>query len=183
MEVKLLNILAEKHKDWINMAKSFGLSNEDANEIVQQMYLRINDYVDDVDKILYNETEVNTFYVYVTMRNLYLSSTYKMKDRFVLWDNKKFSSLDTLIDDSNEITEEKIQLDNLITHIESEVDKWYWYDKKIFNIHIWDGMSMRKIARETKISLSSIFNTLSNSKSKIRRKTKKYYEKYRQSRD
>jgi len=38
------------------MAKSFGLSYDDANEIVQQMYVRVTDYVDDVNKILYNET-------------------------------------------------------------------------------------------------------------------------------
>ena len=51
------------------MAKSFGVSPEDANELVQQMYIRITDYVSNPKKILYNEIEVNTYYVYVTLRN------------------------------------------------------------------------------------------------------------------
>lgn len=163
------------------MAKSFKLSDDDANEIVQQMYLRISDYVEDVEKILYNEDEVNTFYVYVTMRNLYLSNHHKIKSRFVCWENIKFAELDHLIDTSGKIKDQKIEFDSLIDKIESEVDKWYWYDKRVFNIHFTDGMSMRKIAKETKISLSSIFNTLSNSKTKIRKKTIKHYEKYKKS--
>tara|TARA_E500000305_G_C3929330_1_gene191999 strand:- start:128 stop:679 length:552 start_codon:yes stop_codon:yes gene_type:complete len=181
LERRVIDILADKHQDWINMAKSFKLSDDDANEIVQQMYLRITDYVDDPEKILYNEEEVNTFYVYVTMRNLYLSNHHKIKSRFICWENIKFAELDHLIDTSGKIKDQKIEFDSLIDRIESEVDKWYWYDKKVFNIHFNDGMSMRKIAKETRISLSSIFNTLSNSKAKIRNKTEKHYEKYKKS--
>ena len=40
-------------------------------------------------------------------------------------------------------------------------------------------MSMRDISKETKISLSSIFNTLTNAKEKIRKKTKEEYKKYK----
>ena len=70
MEKRLIDILAEKHNDWVNMAKSFGISKEDANELVQQMYIRITDYVVDVKRILFNESEINTYYNYVTLRNL-----------------------------------------------------------------------------------------------------------------
>ena len=38
---EILDILSQKHQDWFNMAKSFGLSDDDANEIVQEMYVRI----------------------------------------------------------------------------------------------------------------------------------------------
>ena len=55
------------------MAKSFGCNDEDAHELVQEMYIRITKYVEDKDKIMYNQKEVNTYYVYVTLRNLYLS--------------------------------------------------------------------------------------------------------------
>ena len=161
------------------MAKSFGLSTDDENEIVQQMYVRLIDYVDNPKKIMYNDKEVNTFYVYVTLRNLYLSGFYKM-NKAVLWDPLEFSKLEHLIDNSSKTYEEKFEFDKLINKIESEVDKWYWYDKRIFNIHFNDGMSMRKIAKETKISLSSIFNTLSNSKDKIKKKNNKDYEDYKE---
>ena len=59
MNCEILDILSNKHQDWFNMAKSFGLSNDDANEIVQEMYIRIYDYTKDIKKIMYNKTEVN----------------------------------------------------------------------------------------------------------------------------
>ena len=53
------------------MCKSFGASDDLAQELVQEMYVRLYKYVDDAEKIMYNETEVNTFFVYVTLRNMY----------------------------------------------------------------------------------------------------------------
>jgi DNA-directed RNA polymerase specialized sigma24 family protein len=70
----VIDLVAEKHDDWIHMARSFGCSEDDANELVQEMYLRIHRYVESPEKIMYNETEVNTFYIYVTLRNLFLSN-------------------------------------------------------------------------------------------------------------
>ena len=54
VDCKILVILAQKHQDWFNMAKSFGLTNDEANEIVQEMYIRIYDYTKDIKKIMYN---------------------------------------------------------------------------------------------------------------------------------
>jgi len=39
MSSKILDILAKRHNEWLNMAKSFKLSNSDANELVQDMYM------------------------------------------------------------------------------------------------------------------------------------------------
>lgn len=177
MAIRVIDILADKHNDWIAMAKSFGVSDDDANELVQQMYIRITDYVEDPKKILYNETEVNTYYVYVTLRNLFLSST-KYKSKSILMDfegMRKF--LESVPDDNN--FDEKLKFEEVITKVEKIVEDWYWYDKKIFNIHFYEEMSMRKIARDTKISLSSIFNTLSNGKAKIKEGAIEKYEEYR----
>ena len=43
MEEEIINILAVKQQDWFYMAKSFGVSDEDANELVQQMYMVITE--------------------------------------------------------------------------------------------------------------------------------------------
>lgn len=175
MEIRVIDILAKKHKDWVNMAKSFGLSDDDANEIVQQMYLRITNYVTDPNKIIYKGEEVNTFYVYVTLRNIYLSNGYKPNKRLVYIED---ISRDLEIEDETVNVRQKELFDEVIDAVDDIVDSWYWYDKKIFNIHFYEQMSMRKIAKETKISLSSIFNTLSNGKAKIKQEVIKKYEEY-----
>lgn len=85
--------------------------------------------------------------------------------------------LESVPDDNN--FDEKLKFEEVITKVEKIVEDWYWYDKKIFNIHFYEEMSMRKIARDTKISLSSIFNTLSNGKAKIKEGAIEKYEEYR----
>jgi len=159
--VRIIDLLAEKDADWINMAKSFGVSDEDARELVQEMYLRLHRYVDEPEKIMYNETEVNTFYVYVTLRNIYLTGLKKIPLYGYLDDNvlKAYEELNI---------EKEVAFDKILSRIRSEVDEWYWYDKKLWQIHFDKQKSMRSISNETTISLSSIFNTLKRCKNTIR---------------
>lgn len=181
--VELIDRLAEKHEAWVHMAMSFGVTEESANEIVQEMYIRVTKYVDDPERIMYNEKELNNYYIYVTMRNLFLSNFHKGKKRnhYSTEDiNDELINFSNVSDVSDEYED---SFDALINKIEDVVDSWYWYDKKLWNIHFKNKMSMRRISRETRISLSSIFNTLSNGKKKIRENSKEEYEKYKQSKD
>tara|TARA_R110002167_G_scaffold286811_5_gene491748 strand:- start:139 stop:714 length:576 start_codon:yes stop_codon:yes gene_type:complete len=190
MSVEILNILSKRHKEWIKMAKSFNLSDNDANEIVQEMYLRLYNYTKSIDKIMYNKEEVNTFYIYITLRNLFYSkfTNYgKPKNKKMILfsdiDEDKFNSLiNQMVDDNQEYDDnikKKINLEQLCDKIDSVIEDWYWYDKKLTKLYFNTKMSMRDISKETKISLSSIFNTLTNAKEKIRNETKEEYKKYK----
>ena len=182
MESRLIDRLAIRHDDWIHMALSFGCTKEEANELVQEMYIRVTKYVDDPNRIMYNEKELNNYYIYVTLRNLYLSNIHKpMKsNHFSIYSVRPSDRITMDIDDECNQRYES-SFDKLISKIESLVDSWYWYDKKLWNIHFKNEMSMRRISKETRISLSSIFNTLSNGKNKVREQTKKEYEEYKES--
>jgi DNA-directed RNA polymerase specialized sigma24 family protein len=190
--MRVIDLLATKHNDWIRMAKSFKITEDQANELVQEMYLRINNYVKDAKKIMYNDKEINTFYVYITLRNIYYSNFYNtgknIKNRKIIYfseivdkdDSRKLAKY--MIEDPEEVQnniDKKIKLDNLIDKIEDEINSWYWYDKKMTKLYMNTKMSMRDISKETKISLSSIFNTLTNAKEKIRKVADKEYKKYK----
>jgi len=188
---EILDILSKKHQDWYNMAKSFGLSDDDANEIVQEMYIRLYDYTKNIKKIMYNENEVNTFYIYITLRNLYYSNfakygkSIKVKKIFLFTemdDNSIKKIYNNYYEDYElhmQSVNKKKNLDKLHEKIEQTIDGWYWYDKKLTKLYFDSGMSMRDLSKETKISLSSIFNTLTNAKEKIRQNTKKEYKRYK----
>ena len=49
--MRVIDLLAQKNDDWIRMAKSFKITDDQANEIVQEMYLRMYDYTKDVKKL------------------------------------------------------------------------------------------------------------------------------------
>ena len=51
--MKLLELLATKHKDWVKMVKSFGCPEAIAEDFVQEMYLRLDRYSIDPEKIMY----------------------------------------------------------------------------------------------------------------------------------
>ena len=188
MSSNILNILSKRHTEWLNMAKSFKLDNNDANELVQNMYLRMHDYTKDVKRIMYNENEINTFYIYITLRNLYYSkfTNYKKKNKTVLFsdidkENFKYiiNKMSYDIDDFEDNYKKKVNLEALCNKIDSVIEDWYWYDKKLTKLYLNTDMSMRDISKETKISLSSIFNTLTNAKEKIRKESKEEYKKYK----
>ena len=70
----ILELLSQRHEEWLKMARSFGTDTHEAEDLVQEMYLRMYKYIDNPERIMYNETEVNTYFVFVVLRNLFFSS-------------------------------------------------------------------------------------------------------------
>lgn len=187
MKTNILDILATKHNDWIKMASSFKLNKNDANELVQEMYIRMYDYTKDINRIMYKENEINTFYIYITLKNLYYTNytNYGKRKKITLFTdieeqyNYGINNIANNDEDTNTDYDKKVKLEDLCNKIDGIIDKWYWYDKKLTKLYFNTRMSMRDISKETKISLSSIFNTLTNAKEKIRKETKEEYKKYK----
>ena len=157
------------------MARSFGADQELAQDIVQEMYVRLYKYVEDAEKIMYNKKEVNTFFVYVTLRNMY-TSLMKAKSRFEFVDVSTLE--DELVFEEANI-EAETELQTLYEEIWETADDWHWYDKKIFHLYHNTDMSIRTLADETKISARSIFNTLKNARERIQEECNDSYQAWR----
>jgi DNA-directed RNA polymerase specialized sigma24 family protein len=173
--LELLSLLAKRQTDWIRMCKSFGASDDLAQELVQEMYVRLYKYVSDAEKIMYNETEVNTFFVYVTLRNMY-GNLMRARSKFEFVDIDILE--DYIFEDTNEDAE--MQLIALYDKVWSTQDDWHWYDKKIFALYHNTDMSIRTLAGETKISARSIFNTLKNARERIQEDCEDSYKAYKE---
>jgi hypothetical protein len=59
----MLELLAKNHKIWLRMVKGFGADYDTAQDIVQSFYLRMHKYVKDEERIMYNDEEVNRFFL------------------------------------------------------------------------------------------------------------------------
>lgn len=158
------------------MARSFGADQELAQDIVQEMYVRLYKYVDQAEKIMYNETEVNTFFVYVTLRNMY-TTLMRAKARFEFIDVSTLED-ELIFEEANE--EAEIQMLSLYEEIWETTDDWHWYDKKIFHLYHNTDMSIRTLADETKISARSIFNTLKNARERIQTDCNETYQAWQE---
>ena len=74
-----MELLFQKNNDWIEICKSFGLDEETAKDLTQEMYIKIqlkieNDKLD----ISYND-EINYYYIFKTLRSMFIDLYRKKK--------------------------------------------------------------------------------------------------------
>lgn len=170
MDNKWLNQVAQHHKEWIKIINSFG-EYDYAEDIVQETYIALYKYAD-ATKIIDASGNVRKGYVFFTLKSLYFQFyNKKMKVNKVSIDEQF-----TLFDDSN--LEEHEAYNNICLLVDEEIKNWHWYDEKLFKLYRDSDMSMRDIAKETNISLISIFNSIKNYKEILNTKFSKDYQDY-----
>ena len=135
-------------------------------------------YIDDPERIMYGE-EVNTYFVYITLRNMY-NTIKKIQSRVEFVDLQEVED-ELIFEDVN--YENFESFDDLIEKIWEDVEDWHWYDKKMFQLYHNSPMSIRTIADETKISARSIFNTLKNGRERIQEICEEEYKTWKTSQE
>ena len=165
------------------MGLSMGIHNHMVEDFVQEMYLRLNKYIKDPLKIMYNEKEVNKFYVYITIKNLY-NDYLKERSKHHMVRLDDIDVIYEIIEPTPEsqrkadIAKQKAE-EKLIDMIKEEVDGWdNWYDQKLFKVYYETDISMRKLAKDTNISVTSIFNSCKNYKQILNTKFAEDFQDY-----
>ena len=184
----MLELVSEYHKEWIKIATSFLGNKEDAEDLVHDMYLRVY-RLKTFDQIKWNG-KVNKYYIYITLRNLALG----------VLKNRRYNLELTDYEQQDEYTPADKALDILILNLHKEIDTWNNYDRHLFELYMYSGLSLRDISsgsdkelriignntelckasvkRGTKISVSSIFHTIKKCKQKLKEKFGEDFEDY-----
>jgi DNA-directed RNA polymerase specialized sigma24 family protein len=173
----MLEKLAENHKIWVRMVRGFGADRDLAQDIVQSMYLRLHKYIEDKDRIMYNDDEVNRFFVYVTLKNMYL--TYMSSQNRYQW--YEIREDDVIDEDLNEFVFDEVMdtaFDRLISKINDEMNTWHKYDRILSEKYLKSDYSLRDIATGSGISLTSIFNSMRENKRILKEKFQEDYEDF-----
>ena len=162
--MKLLDIAytTERHKDWVQMATNLGAGHY-AEDIVQEMYIKLSQIKNPerlIDKK--NPNQIVGFYVYTIIRSL-IVDLQRIQKRTQMVSIESIRALKASDVDMEFETEFTKKLDA----VEQAKDQMNWYDLKLFELYHNEGLSIRKLSKETRISASSIFNTLRNAKSEI----------------
>jgi len=144
-----LQLIAEKHEDWIRIVESFGCNSDTAEDLVQEMYIKINAILLRGVDIMYNETEINHFYIFRTLRTMFLDLIRK---------EKKVSLVEFDTFSHNFKTEDLVNFQAVYNTFLHNLDEMHWYDKKVFE-YIEAGESIAGLSEKTKISYYSLYNT------------------------
>lgn len=177
---RLLDILAEGHNTWMELAQSIGCGERSA-DVVQDMYIRMYKYEDRAQEFI-DDGKLTGCNIYLVLRSVWIDMIRNDKEA-TLYDD---CVLDEQIPDEdagllqginakigklqmNEQFIEDISDEDIRFAVYEEMAKWHWYDKALFDLYMGSDMTMRDIAKATGISLTSIYNTLKNGKEKIKK--------------
>ena len=150
-------LVAKKHKEWIKIVISFGCDKEIAEDIVQEMYIKIQLKLEKGLDIMYGK-EINYYYIFKTLKSLFYDLKRKGKNITIV----------NIEDNINEFnTEMDINYDSEYEKITDSLSEMYWYNRKVFEI-INGGEKIAELSRKSGIPYYSLYNTYNKVKSKLK---------------
>ena len=161
----MLEFLATKHNDWVRIAKSFTQNYEDAQDLVQDSYLRLYRLGKTKEQVSYGN-EPNRYFMWTVLYNLH-------KDN--VRHNNSFKAIQTYPllehDDAiaDEYTDDKHQsFEIIMDKVTDLVTGWDINSKQLFELYYMQGQSLRQIAEGTGIGLSWIHNAVKDIRQRLR---------------
>jgi len=143
----VLTKIFKKHKIWIDIVCSFGCNKNTAEDIVQEMYLKIQKNINNGLNIDYGD-DYNYFYIFKTLKSMFLDL--KRKESKVVIFN--------IEDRPSYFNDYDVNYDFAYEKVKKELSKLYWYDRKVYSL--LDGNeSVAKLSRKTNIPYHSLYNT------------------------
>jgi len=152
-----------KNKDWVRICMSFGCNKTTAEDLTQEMYLKLATLLQNNQSldIYYDESQINHFYIYRILRSLFIDLC--RKEAKITKVNIEY--LEKFVEE--EEIEEYKDIEGKMKELDSVLDKIYWYDKKVFDL-ISGGMSIAELSKNSGISYYSLYNTYKNVKNLIK---------------
>ncbi|NRA78777.1 MAG: hypothetical protein HRU18_11255 [Pseudoalteromonas sp.] len=160
----MLEKLSQSHDLWLRMVVNMGCQKQDAEDIVQEMYINLDKSIKDPSKIMYGD-EINRYFVYVCLRNLFISGKRLSSKRkiYPIIDSDAFVEIE-----SNDAEMESAFFHYMIDKVQDEVTSWSKFDRELFYLHFVNGESQRSIARKSELSLNKVSNHCRYYKKRLR---------------
>jgi len=160
MSQKVMILVAKKHNTWVDIVSTFGCTRTIAEDITQEMYIKIQIQVEKGLDITY-EDDINYYYIFKTLKSLFLDL--KRKQKGIIMVNINDDYVKNL---SKAIATEDVNFDSAYEDIEEELSKMYWWNRKVFEI-VNEGESIAEFSRKSKISYTILYNAYRKVKKKL----------------
>ena len=154
--MSVLQEICNRHSKWVRMAQKFDYDN--AEDLVQEMYLKIYNL---------NPTEVNEFYIYRTIKSIFIDDYKKKKILTAPLNGKEAYNIE---DDYNEDADFQISEIPLTCTELLVVQKLYGYTTEnadTLQITIHKGKSLLSISKEVNLPYKRLYTALLTAKKKI----------------
>jgi len=169
---QIVELVYQNHSKWLTqVAFNFTQDKEASDDLVQELYLYLLE-MKDIGKNRYNG-KVNLFYLYKILKSKFLNNIKQNNKLNLLPVEEDYLEIEAE-DYSLEKDEEFEKMLEVTYHLlETEV---HWYDQKLLTTYINEKHSIASLHKATGISKSSIWTSLTKTKTFIKEsyKTKSY---------
>ena len=168
--------LAKYYPKLLKLAEKITKGNKvDALDLVQDLYVIILEYDQEkIKKIVENGHLV--FWSARVLMNQYVRTNSAFKTKYYTklrtenYDVKNFQYFDSI--------EELVEFENKLQFVKDKMNNLHEYDKLLFEIYFSSGKSIRKLAKDTGISTTSIYTTLKNVKQYLKDEVESEYKEF-----
>ena len=153
-------LIAKKHETWVDIVTTFGCSKTLAEDITQEMYIKIQLQVEKGLDIMYKE-EINYYYIFKTLKSLFLDFNRRSKLVNIVSFDNNLEKIPT------NYVEQEVDFLQSYKIIEKELSQMYWYDRKVFEI-VNGGTSIAELSRKSNIKYYALYFTYTKVKKKLK---------------
>ena len=153
-------LVAKKHDTWVDIVSTFGCTRTVAEDITQEMYIKIQLQVEKGLDITYQD-DINYYYIFKTLKTLFLDLKRKQKGIIIVNINDEYVK-----NLGKAIATEDVNFDSAYQDVEEELSKMYWWNRKVFEI-VNEGESIAEFSRKSKISYTILYNAYKKVKKKL----------------
>ena len=163
MTKEKLILIAKKHDTWVEIVQTFGCTKRIAEDITQEMYIKIHFLLEKGNAdVMYND-EINYYYIFKTLKTLYIDLIRKGKNIQVI-------SIDDYIQeygDTNYVYKD-VNYTETYSKVTDELKKMHWYDRRVFEI-INGGEKIAEFSRKSNIGYYALYFTYKKVKKKLKK--------------
>lgn len=148
----ILEILSRDDKKWHDMVRNMGCAEHMVDDVVQEMYIKMHTFKNP-ERIMYNESQVNHFYIYLTLRSVFVDM---IKDEKIYAPEE---DMEPLVTDNGMCVDEDAAWQRMYEMVRDGINEFGPYGAKLCFSYFKTDKSLREMAEESGISLTSLFNS------------------------
>lgn len=135
---------------------------EEAEDLLQDVLLKI------IEKQI-PEEKLTDEYIFISLKHTWLNKQRKENNKPFIDVEEVYEQEDTTPEDLSVLIKKEEVIQDKLDAISSIYKSLPIFDKQLFFIHFMEGISQRRISRETDIGMTTINNKINNIKDRIKR--------------
>lgn len=172
----MLAKVAEYHNIWIAMLLNMGCRVDNAEDLVQEMYIKLDRLIKSGTDISYGDNDINRAYVYRTLWSLFIDGKRKKKIQMV-------ELVENMVEGEEDIVGEYEAEDDcfngLTLKVRQEMNTWHQYYSSLCKLYFSSDYSMRDLAKELDCGVTHVYHTINTHRDLLRDKFSEDWEDFK----